>query len=93
VNDAIVMKRLYMRCPIPDYTLNKSDYSYIFVLPDGNISCISECSLCSITVGGSGIWTQKVGLYEERTRIVEEHEWNDFVEYWNLEIMEMLASC
>jgi hypothetical protein len=86
VNDAIVMKRLYMRCPIPDYTLNKSDYSYIFVLPDGNISRISECSLCSITVGGSGIWTQKVGLDEERTRIVEEHEWNDFVEYWNDEM-------
>jgi hypothetical protein len=42
--------------------------------------------LCSITVGGSGIWTQKVGLDEERTRIVEEHEWNDFVEYWNDEM-------
>jgi hypothetical protein len=42
--------------------------------------------LCSITVGGSGMWTQKVGLDEERTRIVEEHEWNDFVEYWNDEM-------
>jgi hypothetical protein len=25
-------------------------------------------------------------LDEERTRIVEEHEWNDFVEYWNDEM-------
>jgi hypothetical protein len=86
VNHGTVTKKLYRRCPIPDYTLHNSVGSYIFMLLDGNIDSVSECSLCFTIIDDCRIYTTKIGLEEQRTRIVEEQELNEFVRYWNNEM-------
>eukprot|EP00253_Pinus_taeda_P016881 PITA_16881 len=80
VYDDDVMKTLFRRCSIPQYTVHKNN---IFMLLDGMISSSSDYKFCSIIVDGGRICILNMGWVGERSRIVGGQEWNYFVEYWN----------